>query len=110
MLDKMNGRDEETNEFLSGLLNVSDIDNLVLFNVNEHHNSINNDCTKITEEDSYSLWLLLNEWNLGYLHKTCIGKKKKLSLISILVNITNLKMFRFNDRLGMFEIYYTFSM
>jgi len=77
MLDKMDERDEGTNEFSSDLFNTSNIDNLVLFqNVNEPHSSSNNDWSKITEEES-SLWLLLSEWRLSYLYKTCIGKKTK---------------------------------
>jgi len=78
MLDKMDERDEGTNAFSSDLFNTSNIDNLVLFqNVNEPHSSSNNDWIKITEEESYSLWLLLSEWRLSYLYKTCIGKKTK---------------------------------
>jgi len=80
MLDKMDLTDDKaskvTNGFTSDLFNETNIDNLVNFqNMNEPQNSVINEYPKITEEDSYKLWLLLNDWNLGYLYNTCIGKK-----------------------------------
>lgn len=81
-----------SNSFTSELFNVTDVENIVNFPniINESQNAVNNEYPKITEDDSYKLWLLLNDWNLGYLHKTCIGKIT-MNTYNINVNITNLK-------------------
>jgi len=65
--------DDEANKvtdgFTSDLFNETNIDNLVNFqNINEPQNSIMNEYPKITEEDSYKLWLLLNDWKLTQMY------------------------------------------
>lgn len=62
--------------FTSELFNGTDVENIINFPniIDESPNSVKNEYPKIIGTDSYKLWLLLNDWNLGYLHKTCIGK------------------------------------
>lgn len=86
----MDLRDEKankvTNIFTSNLFNESFNQNLVNFqNMNEPQNFVMNEYPKITEEDSYKLWLLLNNWNWDYLYNTCVGKKT-MNIIVLLIS------------------------